>query len=97
MKFHFIGRNIKVTDALKDFATQKLQSLEKRYNHINSINVVLQVESTKQIAEATIHINGAEIHATAADKDMYNAINALTDKLSGQITKHKEKEIEQHR
>ena len=97
MQLHFVGKNIEVTPALKDITTQKMQALEKRYNHISKINVVFEVEHVTNIAEATVFISGSEIHAAAKDEDMYKAIDILVAKLAGQITKHKEKIIDSHR
>lgn len=97
MQLHFVGKNIDVTPALKSFTTDKFKPLEKRYSHITNVNVVFHVEHHSQIAEATVHFNGTEIHASATSEDMYKSIEALADKLLGQITKHKEKLIDSHR
>ena len=97
MQLHFAGRNIDITPALKTFATEKLLPLEKRFNHITNVFVTFHLENITHIAEATVHMNGTEIHATAKDEDMYKAIDALVEKLLGQITKHKEKIIDSHR
>lgn len=91
MQLHFTGRNLEVTPALKTYATEKLQRLEKRYSNITKINTVLQLDNADHIAEATVHLSGADIHATAKSNDMYAAIDDLADKLVVQLTKHKEK------
>lgn len=97
MQLHFVGKNIEVTDALKNVTIEKFKHLEKRFNNITNVHVVFHIEHLDQIAEATVHYQGAEIHATAKEDDMYKAIDALVDKLMGQITKHKEKLIDSHR
>ena len=97
MQLHFVGKHIEITPALKTFATEKFHVLEKRYTHIANIHVVFRVENVTHIAEATVHLHGNEIHASAEDADMYKAIEALVDKLVGQVTKFKDKIIEQHR
>ena len=58
---------------------------------IKNMSVVLHVENLTHIAEATLVIDGTELHATAKSNDMYSAIDELVDKLITQITKHKEK------
>lgn len=97
MQLHYTGKNIEVTPALKSFTEEKLQPLEKRFNHISNVYVIFSVEKNDQIAEATVHASGTELHATAKSEDMYQSIEALADKLLGQITKHKEKISEHHR
>lgn len=97
MQFHFTGKHLELTPALKTFATEKLQTLEKRNQHITHIYVVFHIERGMQIAEAKVLFDGIEIHATAEDHDMYVAIDALVAKLETQLVKHKEKLIDNHR
>jgi putative sigma-54 modulation protein len=47
------------------------------------------------LPEATVHINGGELHATSEQTDMYAAIDTLVDKLARQLNKHKDK-LKQH-
>ena len=91
MQLHFTGRNLEVTAALKTFTTEKFQRLERRHANLGNINVTFQVENLTNIAEASLHLDGSEIHASAKGEDMYSAIDELVDKLITQITKHKEK------
>ncbi|MNV90277.1 Ribosome hibernation promoting factor [compost metagenome] len=56
---------------------------------------MLSVEKVQQIAEATVHVNGGELHATSEDENMYAAIDTLIDKLARQLNKHKDK-LKQH-
>lgn len=92
MQIHFTGRNLEVTPALKTFTTEKMERLERRFNNITNIHVSFHVENLTQTAEATVHISGADIHASSQSNDMYTAIDELIDKLLGQITKHKDKQ-----
>lgn len=91
MELQFIGRNIEITPALKEFTTEKFEKIKHRDSHISHVEVTFQVENVTHIAEANLHLYGSHIHATAEAKDMYSAIDALIDKLLGQITKYKEK------
>lgn len=91
MQLNITGHGIEVTPALRNYATEKLERLKKRGDKITTINLIFDVEKVQQIAKATIHLAGAEIHATAKSEDLYSAIDLLFDKLNQQITKHKEK------
>ena len=97
MQFHFTGKNFDITDALAIFATEKLSVLEHRDHHIQDIHVTLAVEHTNQIAEATLHLPGAKLHAKAETDDMYKSIKELSEKLVAQVTKHKDKGFEDRR
>ena len=96
MQLSISGRHIDVTDPLKTYVEEKLRKLERHYDHITNVHVILSVEKLKQRAEATIHISGAEVFADADSDDLYAAIDKLTDKLDRQILRHKEKTEDRH-
>lgn len=96
MQLNFVGKNIEITSAIKTFVTEKFKVLEKRYSTINNINIVLHIENITHIAEATLHLNGVEVHAKAKADDMYKAIEELVDKLVGQLSKQKDKMSSHH-
>ncbi len=87
------GHHVEITDALREVINNKLEKLERHFDQISSINVILNVEKQRQMAEATIHIAGADLVANATHDDMYTAIDQLTDKLDRQLIKHKEKSL----
>lgn len=91
MQINLTGRHLDITDALRDFVNEKFAKLERHFDHINNVYVTLSVEKVRQIAEATLHVNGAEIFANSESEDMYAAIDLLIDKLDRQVIKHKEK------
>jgi putative sigma-54 modulation protein len=97
MELHFVGQNIDITDALKSHISDKLTPLEKRFSRISQIRINLHVDHLDQVAEGTVHLDGAEIHAAATSSDMYSSIDTMIEKLLGQMTKHKEKIIDSHR
>ena len=82
---------MEVTTALKTFAQEKFDKLERHFDKITAINVIFDVEKLRQIAEATILVNRGELHASSESENMYTAIDILVDKLDRQLIKHKEK------
>lgn len=95
MQLNITGHHVEITDALREFVTTKFAKLEQYFDRINQVYVVLTVEKVKQIAEATVHVNGGELHASSEQEDMYAAIDILVDKLARQLNKHKDK-LKQH-
>jgi putative sigma-54 modulation protein len=91
MQISVTGHHIEVTDALKDYVDTKFQRLERHFDQLIHIHVVLSVEKLRQKAEASIQVNGAKVFADATSEDMYAAIDGLIDKLDRQVIKHKEK------
>ena len=91
MQLSISGRHIDVTEALKTYVEERMQKLERHYDHITNAHVILSVEKLRQRAEATVHVSGADVFADADSEDLYAAIDKLADKLDRQILKHKEK------
>jgi len=91
MKINLTGHHVDITNSLREYVNTKFLKLERHFDQISNVYVVLTVEKINQIAEATIHLKGAEVHATATNQDMYASIDALVDKLDRQVLKHKGK------
>ncbi|KTD23987.1 MULTISPECIES: ribosome hibernation-promoting factor, HPF/YfiA family [Legionella] len=96
MQIHFTGHNIEITPALRSYAEDKLNKLEKHFDKITSIHVIFDVQKLNQIVEASINVARGELHARSESEDMYASIDGLIDKLDRQLIKHKEK-IQNHR
>ncbi|WP_404342438.1 ribosome hibernation promoting factor [Pseudoalteromonas mariniglutinosa] len=92
MQLNLTGRHVEITDSLRDYVNTKFAKLERHFDHINNVHVILDVEKLNQKAEATLHVSGGELFASTAHQDMYAAIDSLIDKLDRQVIKHKEKQ-----
>ena len=97
MQLNITGHHVDMTDSLHNYVETKFERLERHFDHVTDVHVVLSVEKQRHKAEATLHMSGAEVFANAENEDMYAAIDALTDKLDRQIKKHKEKLTDHHR
>ena len=97
MQIQVSGQQIEVTPALRDYATDKIGRIARHFEKTIAASVVLGVEKLKHRAEATIKVSQRTIHAEAEGVDMYAAIDVLSDKLDGQVRKHKEKLKDHHR
>jgi len=96
MQLSISGHHVDVTEAMRNYAQEKVQRLERHYDHITNAHIVLSVEKLRQRAEATLHVSGAELFADADSEDLYAAIDLLIDKLDRQLIRHKEKVIGRH-
>ncbi len=96
MQLNLTGHHVDITPALRDYVNTKLERLERHFDHVTNVHVILSVEKLRQKAEATIHVTGNNIFAEAEEHDMYAAIDKLIDKLDSQVRKHKEK-VTDHR
>ncbi len=91
MQTTITGHHIEVTDSLRNYVNGKFQKFERHFDQVIDTHVILSVEKLVQKAEATVHVNGANLFAEESQPDLYAAIDGLVDKLDRQIIKHKEK------
>lgn len=97
MQINVTGQHLDITDSIRDYVMTKMAKLERHIDTVTNAHVILSVEKLRQKAEATVHINGADLFADAEDENLYAAIDALVDKLDRQVKKHKEKRSDHHR
>ncbi len=87
------GHHVKSGDEIQELVKEKMDHLQRINNQITTINVILNSEkhSTNEvIAEASVHIPGHDLFATArTDKQLSSALDMLVSKLEKQLMKHK--------
>jgi putative sigma-54 modulation protein len=91
MNLHLTGHHVEITAAIRDYVTHKLTRINRHFDHVIDVNVIVTVEKLDQRIEANVHLSGKDIHVQASDADMYAAIDGLIDKLDRQVLKHKER------
>jgi len=91
MNLNLTGVHLDITPAIREYVITKLDRINRHFDHVIDVNVVLSVDKLRQKIEANVHVRGKEIHAEAIEPDMYAAIDALADKLNRQVLKYKEK------
>lgn len=90
MEIKVLGKEIKVTEAIKDYVERKLDRVDKYFEN-SSAEVTVRAEKNEQIAEVLITANGEKYRAEAEEKDLYASIDKVIDILEGQIRKTKTK------
>ncbi len=96
MQLNISGHHLNITDAIKHHSEEKLAKIKHHFDHVININMILGIEKDSQIAEATLHVSGADLFAKAESGDMYASIDQMVNKLDAQIRRHKEK-LNDHR
>ncbi len=90
MNIQITGIHLEVTDTIREYVDKKISKVTKNTDNIISIAAILSVEKLLQKAEINVEIAGKKLHVEAAENDLYAAIDAVTDKLSRALIKHKE-------
>jgi len=96
MQINLSGHHVEVTDSMRTYVEEKFAKLERHFDHVSSIQVIMSVEKHEKKVEASVHIAGHDVFAEAIHADMYAAIDSLASKLDRQVIKQKEK-IKSHR
>ncbi|HZL65401.1 MAG TPA: ribosome-associated translation inhibitor RaiA [Thermoleophilia bacterium] len=101
MKTQIKGRNVTVTDALQQYANEKIEHvhkllLQRKIDEVTRVELELQVEKNPSIpepciAEATVFTRGPVIRARESSTDMYAAIDLVSDKLVRRVKKYHDK------
>jgi putative sigma-54 modulation protein len=95
MQVSVIGRHIEVTDALKQYATEKFGRLEKYLPQaVQAVITLSVVKKVHHIAEAAIKSNGVLIQASEETEEMYSAIDLLVEKIERRVRRYKEKLVD---
>lgn len=91
MNIQFVGKNVEVTDALREVTEKKLNKLEKYFEEPLNGNVTFSTQKNNKTIEVTINIPGTIIRAEETSDDMYASIDKSIDILERQIRKYKTK------
>jgi putative sigma-54 modulation protein len=101
MKLVIHGKNIEITDSIREYVTQKI---EKGVSHFQDLTLEVDVHlsvaknprnNLKQTAEVTIFANKTVIRAEESSENLYASIDLVSDKISRQLRKYKEKRLAQ--
>ncbi len=99
MKLLIQGNNIEVTESIHDYVEEKLDKAVKHFQNLaTKIDVHLSVArnariSNKHTAEVTVYANGTIIRAQENSESLYASIDLVSDKISRQLRKYKEKNL----
>lgn len=91
MKYIVNGKNISVSDSLRERAIKKLSKIEKFFKPDTECYITLTVEKNRHILEVTIVSAGLVIRGEETTDDMYTSLDLVIDKLERQIRKNKTK------
>ena len=83
------GKNIEVTQALKDYVEKRVQTIPKQFKTVGEITAVMRVEKGKHTVEITVPASGIVLRAQETSENMYASIDQCVEKIERQIHKYK--------
>ena len=94
MRYTITGRNIEVTQGLREAVEDKLGKLDRFFAPATEAVVRLSVQKDIQKIEVTIPVKGHIIRAEESSSDMYVSIDLVEEILERQLKKYKNKLID---
>ena len=103
MQINLQGKNMELTEAIKDYVSKRVTNLDKLLSRIEEGKgkVMANFEVSKSTnhhksgevfhADCSIRIDGKEFYGSADKEDLYEAIDAVKDSLYNEINKNKDR------
>ncbi|MDY3973378.1 ribosome hibernation-promoting factor, HPF/YfiA family [uncultured Veillonella sp.] len=89
MKVSVRGKNLEVTQALREYLEKRVEKLARYFGSPFDIQAVLSVEKENRVVELTCFVEGIVLRGVSSNADMYAAIDLVVDKIVRQIHKYK--------
>jgi putative sigma-54 modulation protein len=94
MQIEVKGRNLQVTDEIREYAARRFDKVGKQVSE----QAVLELEVADEnvpgdpvAAEAVLHLKGTQLRAKEVSKDAKHAISLVGDNLERQVKRHRDK------
>ena len=91
MNITILGKDVKATEAIKDYVDKKMDRLVKYFGEDFDVSLTIRTERNEQIAEMTVKAKSDVYRAVTAHNDLYASIDKNLDILEGQVRKVKTK------
>jgi putative sigma-54 modulation protein len=96
MRIEVRGRNVEVTDELRDAVTKRFARTARQVSELAQLEVELAEErnpsiADRQVAEATLFLKGATLRAHEASPEMLHSIHEIAEDIRRQVKRHREK------
>lgn len=93
MRIEVVGRNVEVTEELRGRIHKLFRRVARQVSELARLEVVLRAESNAragQVAEATLYLKGATLHAEESERTMTAAIRHVASDLKRQVKRDRE-------
>jgi putative sigma-54 modulation protein len=96
MRIEVKGRNVTVPDELRESVQRRFDKVSRQVSDLAVLEVELWEDSTpgtpeRYAAEATLHLKGTSLRAKDNARDFKHAINLLSEDMSRQVKRHRDK------
>lgn len=96
-RIDILGRNVLVTEPMKNYAWEKLSKLERFHTHIMHIHVTLDIQRLDHICSVVLKIDHTQVKAQASSTDMYSSVDLAVGRLQSLLRRYKERLQDHHK
>jgi len=96
MQIEIKGRNVPVTDDLRQHAERRLRKISRQVSDLAQLEIELsqepnpRVAERREVAEATLYLKGVTLRACDASPQMLHSLNLVVDELARQVKRHRD-------
>jgi putative sigma-54 modulation protein len=96
MRIEVKGRNLQVTDDLREVVARRFAKVDRQVSDLATLEIELSEERNpanpdQMVAEATLYLKGVTLRAKNASKDSKHSINLVADEIARQVKRHRDK------
>src|SRR6201990_1919763 len=94
MRIEVKGRNLPVTDDLRECVERRMDKIGKQVSELAVLEVELadvRTPTDPVTAEATLQLKGTTLRAKSASKDPKHAVHLVSEDLARQVKRHRDK------
>jgi putative sigma-54 modulation protein len=96
MRIEIRGRNVEVTEELREHVLKRFRRVGRQVSELATLDVEVYEERNpsiedSQVAEATLRLKGVTLRAHEASPEMPHTIHELAEDIRRQVKKHREK------
>ena len=96
MRIQVKGRNVHVSDEVREHVEKRFRKIAKQVSELAELEIELSEERNPaiadgKVAEATLHLKGITLRARDASGDHIHSINLCSDELAVQVKRHRDK------
>ena len=96
MQIDIKGRNVPVTDAIREHAARRLDKVARQVSDLARLEIEIFEErnpsiAEREVVEATLYLKGVTLRAHEHSREMGHSLNLVVDELARQVKRHRDK------
>ena len=92
---HVTGRDVLVTEAMKEYAIEKLSKIERFTSRIIDVHVTMDIQKLDHRVDIVLKVDHIKIKSSASSTDMYASLDRAVEKIEKQLRRYKTR-IKEH-